>query len=228
MQGARNPALGLWLPPALVLAGIVAVTCAFAVLERNAFYALIRESGAVETATALLYAVLMGALLMRRIRLALGLIPFCLAALLLAREMDHYLRFNTRSIFSGRLYTDPLTPLALKILLLAVFAALIAATVVFLIRIAPKLIAAMRARSPFLVPLAWAAVLIGLSPVLDRASRHIQDLFAVTLSDAASLYLAGLEETAELLIPAMLLVALWQGLAQRAEGLRATTAATLS
>jgi hypothetical protein len=204
-----------WLPFAIILVSLVLITCAYALLPQDARVALVSESGAVELGTSLFFAVLLGILLVTKSRLGLGLIPAVLTALMLARELDLHRRFTTKGILSIGFYTDPAVPAGVRVVVAVVLAGVAIAVALFLIRIAPQLIAAVRRRSTFVYSLAAAAFLIGMALALDGAPRKLHTLFSVRLPATTVLYLAALEETVELLIPAMLLLAVWQGLPQR-------------
>ena len=212
MHGTDSAARGGgWLPLAIVLASMVPVIAACALLPEEALKTLVSEAGSLEIGTSLVYVVLLGVVLVQGTRGGLGLIPALLAALMLARELDLHRRFSTKGISSIGFYTDAAIPLGVRIAVALVLAAIAAAVLAFVVRIAPQLIAALRRRSVFLYPLAAAAFLIGAALALDGLPRKLNTVFSVTLSAPWILDLAVLEEAVELLIPAMLLLAVWQG-----------------
>lgn len=202
---------GLWPPLAIILASLIALAAAYALLPEHALQNLVSESGALEIGTALLYIVLVGVLLVQARPSGLGLVPALLAALMLARELDLHRQFATKGITSVGFYTDPTIPLALRLVIAAFLAGIGITVVAFLIRIAPQAIAALRRRKPFIYPVAAAGFLIAVALVLDGIGHKLHTVFSITLTPTSILYLAVLEEAAELLIPAMLLLAAWQG-----------------
>ena len=212
--------------PAVAVAGIVLAAC-LALLARRGAGAFV-EGGPVELASALGYAAAAAACLVRargpagRDRL-LGAI---LLAVLCARELDLHKASPIGSLTRSSTYVDAATPLTWRLVAAGAMIAVLAAAIGLAWRSARRAAARWRdgdiACDRGTACVALAVVSLCLAKALDGLSRKLSGI-GVTLDVEIGALAVVMEESLELVTPALLAVAALGALARARDGSRAAT-----
>jgi hypothetical protein len=169
---------------------------------------LIKESGALEMSTALLYAYTAMVWLWTRTRETWRRYWEVAAIMLLmmARELDLDKQMTSAGILTSKLYLTNMAPPVERIfgVLVILFIAIVVCRLI--VRSGPQLLSGLRRRALWAWSLIAAVGLAVVSKSIDGISRKLAP-FGVHLSDHTNLIMGILEEVLEFGIPVMLLVA---------------------
>lgn len=188
-----------------VLLGLVVLFGVFMALPRATTDALITEGGPVETVTVVLYFAAAALTLLRLGGRAdrLHLLSVFFLVLFALREMDFHDRFTSRGITMLRFYTSPEVPLLEKLVVVLVLAVIGGA----LLLLGRDVLSRLRTgwRPP--LPVVAALALIPISIAFDRLVRML--VYDAGLPAGGTLAFSAFvfEETSELAIPALFLLA---------------------
>jgi hypothetical protein len=179
-------------------------------LDRAGGQYLFSEGRPVETLSVVAYALAVLALLTwsrapRNFRLHSALV----IAFLGMRELDFHNAFTSESFMKISYYSRGADPLWGRILAGLIFLAVLAVTVTYLIRLA-RLRGALTARRPYALSSLAAVVLLPLSKVMDSGAREIHRQIGYDTPDGIRHWVTILEESTELAIPLIMLLAIVQ------------------
>ncbi len=196
----------LWLLGTLGLA----TACLVLIVDRETAWALFQESGPYENATVVVYGLAMIAML----AWVKGGLPFRLhSALVLgvlaARELDLHKAFTSESTLRLSYYTSDLDPLDTRIAAAIVVGAAHLLLIAMVIH-GKRLWIALRAGRADAYSVAVAVVLLPLSKALDKAPGFIQETLGYQLTEAQFRPFRMVEETVELAIPLLVVLAVAQ------------------
>jgi hypothetical protein len=190
-----------FLPLSLVLLGVVGAVALWVALPPEQVMRVIAEDGPIELPTAVLYLLLVVALLLPpsvdlRLRLALA-VSFATFA---AREFDLHKHWTEKSVLKVSFYLGD-APLHQKLVAASVLA-LIAVSVLYLLRRhALATWRAFRAGHPVAVTIAWFMATIVVSKVLDRSVNLLIEDAGVPVGASMHALVSAVEEVSELVLP---------------------------
>lgn len=183
---------------------------AAAMLRPAAADKLFSEGQLVENANVVAYvAVLFYFLLRSRASWALRWHGALVMAFLAMRELDFHNRFTAESFMKISYYGRDADPLWGRILAGVIFLSVLVLCLGFLLKLYRRR-AALQAGAAHAISCLAAVVLLPLTKVVDSAPREIERQFGYDLSTAARLWLKVLEESSELAVPVIILLAIWQ------------------
>ena len=177
---------------------------------------LVREHGPVEAATAALFLVGAGWLLLLSIRwnnrdtLSAALIVLLLGL----RELDFHARFTTMGVFKSRYYLSPEVPAGEKLIVSAIMVCLLVVVIRFLLRQYRPFIDALKEGREKAAVLALAIAAGILAKAMDSMSAPLRKVVGVIHSDPRTC-LRVAEETVELAIPMLICLSIYYYLAAR-------------
>ena len=181
-----------------------------ALLRPAAADRLFSEGHLVENANVVAYVlVLLYFLLRARASWSLRWHGALVIAFLTMRELDFHNRFTAESFMKISYYGRDADPLWVRVLAGLIFLAVLAVCIAFLGKLYRRR-AALQARAAHAVTTLAAVVLLPLTKVVDSAPREIERQFGYDLSATARLWMKVLEESSELAVPLVMLLAIWQ------------------
>ncbi len=199
----------------LLFAGLLALVWAAALLlglslERAAGQYFFSEGRPVEDANVVAYALVVLLLLIwsrapRDFRLHSAVVITFLAL----RELDFHNAFTSDSFMKISYYSRGADPLWGRVLAGLIFLAVLAITLAYLIRLA-RLRGALAAGRPYALSSLAALVLLPLSKVMDSGAREIQRQTGYDTPEEIRYWVTLLEESTELAIPLIMLLAIVQ------------------
>lgn len=217
VSGTLGPGrtVATYLSPLIAVAMTCVVVAVYAGMEPDSIRSVIREDGPVESASALLYFVVAGWILV------LSRIPsysesrFLVASALVSvlfglRELDFNTRFTTDSVTKINYFLDPMISLEEHLMAGTVMVLIIGGFIAYAVAYAPRLRAALHVRSPAGISLLTVVVLLPLTKVIDRLPNKLKEDEIMNVSESTRLFANLLEEVLELGIPALMLLALVQ------------------
>ncbi|MBG6078932.1 hypothetical protein [Rubrivivax gelatinosus] len=210
-----SPRGGRWLAVWWPLAATVAAILFWLLLSPENLRWLKAENGPIEGTNAALYFVCaLVFLLSRRIepltRLALAVL-FCGFG---AREMDWHKAFTGKSVLKVSYYLGD-APWQQRLVALAAVAAVALALLTLLLRQAGPLLHYWQRRDPVATSVVVFAVTMAVSKVIDRIENLLAESWGIVFSPETGLLIGSLEETIELSLPLIALVAWLQFRAMR-------------
>ena len=201
-----------YLPALVVLLSVVLTALVLLQLPHHIAVAVQRENGPIENATVVLYgagAVLAWVFGKRRLW-GRGYTGGLLLLVLGLRELDFHTRFTTRSITQVNFLLHAHVPPGEKVIGLGVYL-LVTVLVVRLIKGSRSLFSAVRNRRPYAISTFSGIFLIPVSVLFDKwITRILRKRGGMTIDDDLYLACQLLEETLELAIPLMFVIAMLQ------------------
>lgn len=193
----------------LVLFLLFGSAAVFFLMPRDIAVALLREGGPVESAQCGLYVVgaLIAWLLAARGIWKNGVLGGAILAVFALRELDVQTMFTSMSVLKTRFFISPDVPLMAKLIAGIALAAVAYLVIRFLMNAAPALRNLRRERPPWAAPALTGVLLLAASILLDGTRRHLESL-GVDYGETTVFVSMVLEETVELGIPLMFLIAL--------------------
>ena len=198
--------LKVLLPPLSAYLGIAAYIALKAPLEVSTF--LYSESGPYEVFSTVLWLVLAGLVLLQsQLQLRVRLASSIAALLMCSRELDMHKALFTMSFIKTNFYKSPDIPFHDKVaggLALLVMIAL-------LVYLAKRMLLFLRTQASSDTSahlLVYSLALGAISKILDRFSSQMHELFNIAVPANARLAIVAMEESLELALPLLLILAL--------------------
>lgn len=136
--------------------------------------------------------------------------------LLSAREMDWHKKFTTASILKSNYYLKMHVPARERLIAGVVIVLILAFLIYYAIKYLPPFLRKLRARNAAAITVGCTLAVLVFTKIMDRLINILKDDYNLTVSEWLVKFQLSTEEPLEMLIPILVLVALYQ--AQRERG----------
>jgi len=184
----------------------------FFLLPANTRQHIIGEDGPIESASVFFY--FLGAvvswILAKKKFLGCSYSAGFILSLFALRELDFHVRFTTMGIFKTRYFLSPDVPWSEKVIVTAILLSILLLLLKFITANWRIFITAIRDRKPYAISLLSGILLLPISKLLDSSPRIIMQNVGLKLHAKVVFVCSYFEETLELAIPILFLIALLQ------------------
>ncbi|MBP7276380.1 MAG: hypothetical protein KBA51_09285 [Kiritimatiellae bacterium] len=223
-DGRLGRARGSFLAPVVVLVFWAMVAALWAGWTTDHTRQVFREDGGVEVATVMLYIV--AAILLAIPKLCRHLPPLSRIALLLlmigaaAREMDFHKLVGDYSVFKVGFYLKSDIPIFHRLIAFCGVAAIFGSGLYIAVRHARDGWRALRSGEPWAWTVGTMIAAGAISKIADRSVDVLSSALGVTFSQSSIALIQAFEESTELLLPALVILAILQAARRREAAVR--------